>query len=73
MQKEIYSNQQKDINRYIATISSHDQNNRAIHSCFEEKLNKAIHDTKQVDTDLSEACTKIQHSNFMSQTPDLTT
>eukprot|EP00957_Ditylum_brightwellii_P092043 7006703-Ditylum_brightwellii.AAC.1 len=40
IQKEFYSTHQKDINSCISDIASHDQNNKAIHSCFEEKLNK---------------------------------
>eukprot|EP00957_Ditylum_brightwellii_P038725 2926991-Ditylum_brightwellii.AAC.1 len=46
-QKEIYSDQQKDTNRCISDITSLDQNNKVIHFRFEEKLNKAILDTKQ--------------------------
>eukprot|EP00957_Ditylum_brightwellii_P134689 10268356-Ditylum_brightwellii.AAC.1 len=64
MQKEIYSNQQKDINRCITTILSHDQNNKVIHSHFEEKLNKAVHDTEQVATKLSEAHNKAPALQF---------
>eukprot|EP00957_Ditylum_brightwellii_P030561 2314977-Ditylum_brightwellii.AAC.1 len=47
MHKEVYSTQQKDINSCISNIVSLDQTNKVIHSCFEEKLNKTIHNTKQ--------------------------
>ena len=67
-QKEIYSDQRKDINRCISDIASLDQNNKIIHSRFEEKLNKAIQDTKQVATKLSEARNKAPAPKF--QVPD---
>eukprot|EP00957_Ditylum_brightwellii_P120417 9187939-Ditylum_brightwellii.AAC.1 len=63
-QKEIYFSQQKDINRCILTISSFDQNNRVIHSQFEEKLNIAIHDTEQVAMKLSNACNQAPALQF---------
>eukprot|EP00957_Ditylum_brightwellii_P179154 13648753-Ditylum_brightwellii.AAC.1 len=47
-QKEINPTQQKEINRYISDI----------------KLNKAISDTKQVATKLSEACNKATSLKF---------
>eukprot|EP00957_Ditylum_brightwellii_P035367 2682027-Ditylum_brightwellii.AAC.1 len=47
MQKEIYSTQGKGINRCILDISNYDQNNKVIISKFEEKLDKAILNTKQ--------------------------
>eukprot|EP00957_Ditylum_brightwellii_P024706 1866540-Ditylum_brightwellii.AAC.1 len=68
IQKEIYSTQQKDINRCVSDIASHDQNNKVIISEFKEKLDKAILDTKQVDTKLSETCNKALSLNF--QAPD---
>eukprot|EP00957_Ditylum_brightwellii_P173018 13172269-Ditylum_brightwellii.AAC.1 len=46
-QKEIYSTQRKDINRCILYIASYDQSNKVIISKVEEKLDKAIQDTKQ--------------------------
>eukprot|EP00957_Ditylum_brightwellii_P186874 14230629-Ditylum_brightwellii.AAC.1 len=64
MQKEIYSTQQKDISKCISTISSHDQHNKVTHSCYEQKLNKAIQDTKQVATKLSEACNQAPALQF---------
>eukprot|EP00957_Ditylum_brightwellii_P126276 9627248-Ditylum_brightwellii.AAC.1 len=64
IQKEIYSTNQKDISSCISTIASHDQNNKVIHSCFGEKLNKAIHDTKQVAMKLSEAPNKAPALQF---------
>eukprot|EP00957_Ditylum_brightwellii_P044397 3369317-Ditylum_brightwellii.AAC.1 len=63
-QKEIYSTQRKDINRCILDISSLVQNNKVILSRFEEKLNKAIQDTEQVATKLSEACNKAPAPKF---------
>eukprot|EP00957_Ditylum_brightwellii_P148256 11287940-Ditylum_brightwellii.AAC.1 len=63
-QEEIYSDQQKDINRCISDIANLDQNNKVIHSRFEKKLNKAILDTKQVATNLSEACNKAPAPKF---------
>eukprot|EP00957_Ditylum_brightwellii_P116260 8868127-Ditylum_brightwellii.AAC.1 len=53
MQKEVYSNQQKDINQCPSDISSHIQNYKVIQSQFEEELDKAILNTKQVATNLS--------------------
>eukprot|EP00957_Ditylum_brightwellii_P196597 14979250-Ditylum_brightwellii.AAC.1 len=64
MQKEIYFTHLKDINSCISIIASLDQNNKVIHSCFEEKLNKAIHDTKQIATKLSEAHNKAPALKF---------
>eukprot|EP00957_Ditylum_brightwellii_P042851 3243734-Ditylum_brightwellii.AAC.1 len=46
-EQEIYIEQQKYINSCITRAESHMQNNNAIISNFDEKLNKAIHDTKQ--------------------------
>eukprot|EP00957_Ditylum_brightwellii_P051907 3937067-Ditylum_brightwellii.AAC.1 len=66
MQKEIYSTQQKDINRCISNIASYDQNNKVIISKFEEKLNKAILDIEQVATKLSETCNKAPSLNFQA-------
>ena len=63
-QKEIYAVQRKDINRCIFDIANLDQKNKVIHSCFEEKLNKAILDTKQVAMKLSEACNKAPAPQF---------
>eukprot|EP00957_Ditylum_brightwellii_P075847 5764585-Ditylum_brightwellii.AAC.1 len=63
-QKEIYSTECKDINRCILDIASHDQNNKVIYSLFEEKLDKAILNTKQAVTDLSEACNKATSLKF---------
>eukprot|EP00957_Ditylum_brightwellii_P049356 3744688-Ditylum_brightwellii.AAC.1 len=56
--------QRKDINVCISDIASFDQNNKVIHSCFGEKLNKVIHDTKQVATKLSEAYNKAPSLKF---------
>eukprot|EP00957_Ditylum_brightwellii_P169290 12884816-Ditylum_brightwellii.AAC.2 len=56
--------QQKDINSCISDIASHDQNNNVIHSCFEEKLNIVINDTKQVATKLSDAYNKAPALQF---------
>eukprot|EP00957_Ditylum_brightwellii_P046321 3515273-Ditylum_brightwellii.AAC.1 len=67
IQKEIYSTYRKDINSCISDIASHDKNNKVIHSWFEEKLNKAIHKTKQVATMLSEACNKAPTLKFHVQ------
>eukprot|EP00957_Ditylum_brightwellii_P002308 177840-Ditylum_brightwellii.AAC.1 len=47
IQKEIYFTHQKDINKCITDIASNDLSNKVNYSCFEEKLSKAIHDTKQ--------------------------
>eukprot|EP00957_Ditylum_brightwellii_P096148 7325358-Ditylum_brightwellii.AAC.1 len=58
IQKGIYSTQQKDINKSTSDITSHIQNNKVIHSRFEEKLDKTILNTKQVDTNLSKAYNK---------------
>eukprot|EP00957_Ditylum_brightwellii_P119221 9094938-Ditylum_brightwellii.AAC.1 len=46
-EQEIYIEQQKAIKRCITTTESHVQNNHAIISNFDEKLNKAILDTEQ--------------------------
>eukprot|EP00957_Ditylum_brightwellii_P057475 4357484-Ditylum_brightwellii.AAC.1 len=64
MEKEIYTNQQKDINKCINEVERHAQNNNVIHSQFEEKLNKAIHNTEQVTSNLSDACDKATLSKF---------
>eukprot|EP00957_Ditylum_brightwellii_P007878 596664-Ditylum_brightwellii.AAC.1 len=68
MQKEIYSTHQKDINSCISTITNHDQNNKVIHSCFDEKLNKVILDTEQVAMKLSKVPNKAPALKF--HTPD---
>eukprot|EP00957_Ditylum_brightwellii_P087920 6695507-Ditylum_brightwellii.AAC.1 len=68
MKKEIYSNQQKDINNCITEIERHVQNNKVIYSQFEEKLDKASLDTEQIATNLSKACNKATLLKF--QVPD---
>eukprot|EP00957_Ditylum_brightwellii_P169516 12901952-Ditylum_brightwellii.AAC.1 len=45
-------------------IASHDQNNKVIISKFEEKLDKAILNTRQVDTKLSKARNKAPALKF---------
>eukprot|EP00957_Ditylum_brightwellii_P073534 5587323-Ditylum_brightwellii.AAC.1 len=45
-------------------IANHDQNNKVIHTCFEEKLDKAILDIKRVATKLSEACNRAPALQF---------
>eukprot|EP00957_Ditylum_brightwellii_P153536 11685946-Ditylum_brightwellii.AAC.1 len=57
-EQEIYIEQQKAINSCITKAEIHVQNSKAIISNFDEKLNKAILDTKQVATDISKACNK---------------
>eukprot|EP00957_Ditylum_brightwellii_P139804 10652833-Ditylum_brightwellii.AAC.1 len=52
------------VSKCISDIAIHDQNKKVIHSCFEEKLNKAILDTEQVATKLSEACNKAPALKF---------
>eukprot|EP00957_Ditylum_brightwellii_P181563 13830041-Ditylum_brightwellii.AAC.1 len=52
-------------------MSSHDQNKKFIHSCFEEKLNKAIHDTKQIAMKLSDACNQVPALQFHAPVPYL--
>eukprot|EP00957_Ditylum_brightwellii_P081388 6190845-Ditylum_brightwellii.AAC.1 len=54
----------KKINRCTSDIASHHQNNNVIISRFEEKIDKAILDTKQVATKLSEACNKAPALKF---------
>eukprot|EP00957_Ditylum_brightwellii_P140811 10725970-Ditylum_brightwellii.AAC.1 len=68
MEKEIYSNQQKDINNCITEVKRHIQNNKIIHSQFEEKLDKAILNTEQVAMKLSKAC--IKATSLKCQFPD---
>eukprot|EP00957_Ditylum_brightwellii_P125624 9575327-Ditylum_brightwellii.AAC.1 len=68
MEKEIYSNQQKDINNCIIEIEMHVQNNKVIHYQFEENLDKAILHTEQVATKLFDACNKATSLKF--QVPD---
>eukprot|EP00957_Ditylum_brightwellii_P056488 4282152-Ditylum_brightwellii.AAC.1 len=68
MQKEIYIKKQKAINKCISNIASRDQNNKSIISKFDEKLDKAILNTKQITTNLSKACNKATSLNF--QGPD---
>eukprot|EP00957_Ditylum_brightwellii_P086210 6560009-Ditylum_brightwellii.AAC.1 len=46
-EQEVYIEQQKAINRCITKAESHVQNSNVIISNFDEKLNKAILDTKQ--------------------------
>eukprot|EP00957_Ditylum_brightwellii_P057260 4339326-Ditylum_brightwellii.AAC.1 len=46
-EQEIYIDQQKAINNCITEAESHVQNNKVIISNFDEKLDKAILDTKQ--------------------------
>eukprot|EP00957_Ditylum_brightwellii_P141020 10743265-Ditylum_brightwellii.AAC.1 len=46
-EKEIYSKQQKDISKCITKAENHVQNNKAIISKFDEKLDKTILNTKQ--------------------------
>eukprot|EP00957_Ditylum_brightwellii_P155217 11816890-Ditylum_brightwellii.AAC.1 len=45
--EKIYDNQKKAINQCITEVEIHVQNNKAIISKFEEKLDKAILNTKQ--------------------------
>eukprot|EP00957_Ditylum_brightwellii_P152538 11611146-Ditylum_brightwellii.AAC.1 len=63
---EIYIEQQKAINSCITTAESHVQNNNAIISTFDEKLNKVILYTKQVATDLCKACNKATSLKFQA-------
>eukprot|EP00957_Ditylum_brightwellii_P111626 8514297-Ditylum_brightwellii.AAC.1 len=63
-EQEFYIKQQKAINNSITEAESHVQNNNVIIFNFDEKLNKAILDTEQVATDLSEACSKATSLKF---------
>eukprot|EP00957_Ditylum_brightwellii_P026206 1982032-Ditylum_brightwellii.AAC.1 len=58
MEKEIYSNQQRDINKCINEIKRHVQENKVIHTQFEDELNKAILNTKQFVMNISKAYNK---------------
>eukprot|EP00957_Ditylum_brightwellii_P211810 15366627-Ditylum_brightwellii.AAC.1 len=62
--ERIYVDQRKNINQYITKVERHVPNNNVINSQFEEKLNKAILNTKQVTINLSDACDKATSSNF---------
>eukprot|EP00957_Ditylum_brightwellii_P097866 7453539-Ditylum_brightwellii.AAC.1 len=48
----------KSYHNCITEFESHVQNNKVIHSNVDEKLDKAILNTKQVAMDLSKACNK---------------
>eukprot|EP00957_Ditylum_brightwellii_P028325 2139216-Ditylum_brightwellii.AAC.1 len=64
MEKEIYSKQQKDIIKCIIDEKRHVQNNKVINSQLKEKLDKAILNTKQVATNLFNACNKATSPKF---------
>eukprot|EP00957_Ditylum_brightwellii_P048605 3688278-Ditylum_brightwellii.AAC.1 len=68
----VYSNQaslkiiESDLNSVTQTAENHVQNNNAITSNFDEKLNKVILDTEQVAMDLSKACNKATLLKFQA-------